>query len=362
MKFKFNSVSALLIFLLLFFMYSCAGTNYIVQTADTETKKEAETSDASMEDSVSVTETESVAATEELAESETTSSTSEESSNLETESPTVKEEAKAETEATTTEKSPNTEPKQADEMSKNEPVEIGKEAMALHYFTPGNIARYNSYKTNNPDFTDEEVVTYVNIGLDNDFYSIHNIIDDPDNYLVLCNKYNKLPDSFVPEGYGSKDSKVLSLRGDAQKSYELMKAGAAKDGHTLNIISAYRSYNYQNTLYNNYKASDPAGADTYSARPGFSEHQTGLAVDLNATVLTDAFDQTAVFEWLYANAHEYGFILRYPKNKTWITGYIYEPWHWRYVGVEVAKVIKEQDITFEEYYVKYLDPQNLPAE
>ena len=94
-------------------------------------------------------------------------------------------------------------------------------------------------------------------------------------------------------------------------------------------------------------------ADNYSARAGHSEHQTGLAIDIGST--KTSFEYTNEFKWLQEHAHEYGFIMRYPKGKTWITGYEYEPWHYRFVGVDAATKIFEEGITFEEYYAKYID-------
>ena len=96
-------------------------------------------------------------------------------------------------------------------------------------------------------------------------------------------------------------------------------------------------------------------ADTYSARPGHSEHQTGLAIDLAAfNSNLNNFEETKEYEWVKDNAHLYGFILRYPKGKEHITGYMFEPWHYRYVGTKVAKEIYEMDITFDEYYELFL--------
>ena len=122
----------------------------------------------------------------------------------------------------------------------------------------------------------------------------------------------------------------------------------------LNIIamSAYRSYQYQVTLYNNYVKQDgKEEADAYSARPGYSEHQTGLATDVyNQKETYTNFEKTEEFKWMQENAYKFGFILRFPKGKEEETGYQYESWHYRYVGKEAAKYIKENNITFEEYY------------
>jgi len=97
-------------------------------------------------------------------------------------------------------------------------------------------------------------------------------------------------------------------------------------------------------------------ADTYSARPGFSEHQTGLTVDVdNAKLSYTDFDKTNEFKWMMENAHRFGFILRYPKDKEDITGYSYESWHYRYVGVDIATYIYEHNITLDEYYVRFIE-------
>ena len=118
------------------------------------------------------------------------------------------------------------------------------------------------------------------------------------------------------------------------------------------VVSAYRTEDYQRNLYNGkVRTSGKAYADNYSARAGHSEHQTGLAIDIGSTLTS--FEYTAEFKWLQNHAHEYGYILRYPKGKEWITGYAYEPWHYRFVGIDAAKVIYEEGITFEEYHAKY---------
>jgi LAS superfamily LD-carboxypeptidase LdcB len=127
-----------------------------------------------------------------------------------------------------------------------------------------------------------------------------------------------------------------------------MIADAYADGITLWICSGYRSYSYQSKLYNNYVYTDgKAAADTYSARPGHSEHQTGLAADINSA--DESFAGTPEAKWLAANCWKYGFIIRYPKGKESITGYIYEPWHIRYLGKENAKLVYESGLTLEEY-------------
>ncbi|MGG2083433.1 M15 family metallopeptidase [Lysinibacillus pakistanensis] len=164
------------------------------------------------------------------------------------------------------------------------------------------------------------------------------------NGILLANKIYPLPSTFAP-----RENK------EARQALDKMLAAAKKQGFDFVAFSGYRSFDYQTTLYNNYVNRDgQAAADRYSARPGYSEHQTGLAFDIGERGkenlwLTEEFGETPAGQWLLTNAQDYGFILRFPKNKEDITGYMYESWHYRYVGVDIAKEIKKKDITLEEY-------------
>lgn len=183
---------------------------------------------------------------------------------------------------------------------------------------------------------------------------------DPYSLLVVANKKYALDYWFEPSDLrvvNTAGNRTHYLRDCAASALETMYAAAANEGVTLITCSSYRSASYQDTLYNNYVAMyGTAVADTISARPGYSDHQTGLAVDIGdhdqATVFTQAMENTVEGQWLYAHAHEYGFILRYPKGKEWITGYSFEPWHYRYVGVDYATAIYSvsPDCTMEEYF------------
>ena len=146
------------------------------------------------------------------------------------------------------------------------------------------------------------------------------------------------------------------LRKDAKDAFEQLSKDAKNEGYQIIATSAYRPYSYQLKLYDEYVTTMGFDyAEKCSARPGHSEHQTGLAVDVMGSNLDyNEFESSKEFDWMLNNAHEYGFILRYPKNKTNITGFKYEPWHYRYVGKKVAKIIYEEDITLEEYYDKYI--------
>ncbi|WP_291708407.1 D-alanyl-D-alanine carboxypeptidase family protein [Clostridium sp.] len=163
------------------------------------------------------------------------------------------------------------------------------------------------------------------------------------NGILVVTKEYGLPDTFLP-GEGS----------EARAAFEEMKKDAQEEGIYLNAFSTYRSYWSQNRLYNNYVANygqDPT--DTFSAKPGFSEHQTGLAFDIGGVDRSvwaeEDFKYTEEAEWLKKNCTKYGFILRYPEGKEWITGYMHESWHFRYIGVEHSKNFENNDLTLEEY-------------
>ena len=136
-----------------------------------------------------------------------------------------------------------------------------------------------------------------------------------------------------------------------------MADDAKKESLNLRIISAYRPYEYQENLYNKYLLKDSKEkVDTYSARSGYSEHQTGLSIDIdNIYTNYNKFHITLEYKWMMDNAYKYGFILRYPENKENITGFKYESWHYRYVGANIATYIHNHNITFDEYYYEFLD-------
>ncbi|WP_298483487.1 D-alanyl-D-alanine carboxypeptidase family protein [uncultured Ruminococcus sp.] len=156
--------------------------------------------------------------------------------------------------------------------------------------------------------------------------------------ILMVNKTYGLPESFDPG----------QLDATARAAFEQLKADAAKENLSIYIGSDYRDYQYQVTIYNNY--SELYGwemADTFSARPGHSEHQTGLTIDCNS--IDDAFGDTQEAAWLAEHCADYGFIVRFPEGKEDITGYKYEPWHIRYVGVDTAKEINSLGLSLEEY-------------
>lgn len=189
------------------------------------------------------------------------------------------------------------------------------------------------------------------------------VVAQPNSIPVVVNKSLSLPENFVPQNlvylnvpfiFSGKSEKRM-MRKEASIELERLFAGAKNEGVTLLGVSAYRSYQTQKALFERYVAIDGyEKARTYSAVPGTSEHQTGLAIDVTGgngkCPAEDCFAGTKEAAWLEQNAAKYGFIIRYPKGKDAITGYKYEPWHLRYVGKDVALDVSTQGITLEEYF------------
>ena len=236
------------------------------------------------------------------------------------------------------------------------------------YFLWKNYDTYKEYinkkssQTNNIDYN--EIVTKVNVNRNYDFYTHTKETKMDKNSAILVNKYHSLPDKYAPNdlvdvssqyGYGQN-----KIRKEVLEAFKTMFESAKNDKITLIINSGYRDYNYQKSLYDEYKNNKGEQyADGYAARPNFSEHQSGLALDIityGASGTT--FENTDAFKWLTNNADKYGFILRYPKGKEDITGYSYESWHWRYIGKDLATKVKNSNLTFDEYYAYYIDGDN----
>ena len=190
-------------------------------------------------------------------------------------------------------------------------------------------------------------------------------LDEPSSLWVIANKQRPLqPTSYAPNDLVAPEvtlrlpasSEEMLLRTAAANALEELFAAAKQDGLDLMLASAYRSYSYQEGLYNTYvKQQGQSTADTQSARPGYSEHQTGLAADIEPASreceVTTCFADMPEGKWLAEHAYEYGFVIRYPQGKADVTGYIYEPWHLRYVGKELATEVRQQDVpTLEEFF------------
>ncbi len=230
---------------------------------------------------------------------------------------------------------------------------------SLSYYNESLTSRYLLYKQKNSSLPYEQVILRVNIGLDQPFYTNTNNVLNPEQITALVNKYNSIG-QYVPKDLvklsSSNSTKELYMRAEAAKAFEQMCNDARPQGYNIRAMSTYRSYSRQTQLYNNYVSTDgKEAADSYSARPGFSEHQTGLVADVQGgSVDYTQFKTTKESTWINKFAYKYGFIVRYPEGKESITGYVPEAWHLRYVGIEAAKVIHDENLTFDEYCAKYL--------
>lgn len=190
-------------------------------------------------------------------------------------------------------------------------------------------------------------------------------ISDPASAWVVANKQRPLsPKTYAPNDLAvpniplaATTSVEKQVRKETASALEALVAAGKKDGVSFNLQSGFRSYNFQTSLYNRYvQQQGQAVADTQSARPGYSEHQTGFAADLGSISnpqcdVEACFGETAEGKWLAANGHAFGFIIRYPKGMDATTGYIYEPWHVRYVGVKLATEMHNKNVaTLEEFF------------
>lgn len=243
-----------------------------------------------------------------------------------------------------------------------------KDFINVSYFEFNNIERYVSYMSLHPEYDIKKDILNVNIGLDKPFYSEISSIDDARSLSVLVNKYNKLPKDFIPlnlmlipikyadwEHYATKETVEAFIK---------MAEKAAEDGIFLKVTSAYRSYITQKEGYDRAIASGRTieDVDTLNARPGHSEHQTGLTIDIINTDYRNWNEGGIYYNygvWLKENSYKFGFIVRYPEGMDAITGYHHEAWHLRYLGKNTHGEFLSEDVfscglSYDEYYAKYL--------
>lgn len=234
------------------------------------------------------------------------------------------------------------------------------DAKCLPYYKSNNIKRYQDYHKLNNNLSVSDVITRVNLNLDLPYYTNTKEAKYLNTFYTLVNKYNYLRDDFVPNNLVEMTTPYskegIYLVEEARDNFYKLVDKAKEEGLTIRAISAYRGYTYQKRLYDKYVEADGVNkADTYSARPGFSDHQTGLAIDVDNTISSfENFTNTKEYQWMLDNSYKYGFILRYPSAKESITTYQFESWHYRYVGLKLAKKIKASNLTFDEYFTRYL--------
>lgn len=230
------------------------------------------------------------------------------------------------------------------------------------YFLKKNFYQYIDYLNKNKKMDTSKIVRNINIHLDKKFYELNLNTDITKDTSMLVNKYYLLTKDYVPDdlvnvsqtySWGS-NQKVRKVAYDA---FLDMWEQAKEDGFYLMISSSYRSYEEQEIVYNNYKKQGTKYADSLAARPGASEHQTGLTLDIFSKTNSNrqTFKDSEEAKWLLDNSYKFGFILRYPENLVNVTGYNYEAWHFRYVGKNIATYIHDNNISFDEYYAYYIE-------
>ena len=230
------------------------------------------------------------------------------------------------------------------------------------YFIAKNFKRYLTCHCADSSLAVSDVIAIVNVGADRGWYSNIEPSDTTDGYYMLINKSHYLGKDYRPSDMVNFDSKCSYRGNQAAKvvveSFVKMQQDCKKlTNSQLMVNSSYRPAEAQEQIYSTNKEKERT-----VARAGYSEHQTGLSIDVTSIEHPKrwAFDKSEEGIWMRENCYKYGFILRYPKGKERITGYEYEPWHLRYVGIQTARVIHNEGITLEEYHAYYIEPHTKP--
>lgn len=245
------------------------------------------------------------------------------------------------------------------EFTKRDKVRYLEEFFSFDFAKLENFDRYVQYSDETGD-SEYDTVLYVNLNLDQDDYS-DPVTVSKFSLDMLVNKHRQLKEDFVPSDLTTIDAKYasdddLECSRLALNAFVEMYEAAEKDGYHLVINSSYRSYQDQVDLTELYlKTYGQSYVDKYVAKPGFSEHQTGLAFDIGSRDV-NVFANSKEYTWMQDNAYRYGFVLRFDKRYEDLTGFRSEPWHYRYVGKDIAKYIYEHNnMALEEYYAIFLD-------
>lgn len=230
------------------------------------------------------------------------------------------------------------------------------------YYLEKNLEKYLDFYEQEKDKSTYDVVAMVNVNASKNWYEDTQDADITKENLLLVNKFHGLKNDYTPENlvpvsnwycYGEN-----KLTKETYEAFINLYNKAKEENLSLIINSSYRSYKDQESTYNSIKQRfGTQKADNQAARPGHSEHETGLVFDIfsKENTSTSNFKDSEEYKWLKENAHKYGFIERYPEGKEYLTGYNFEAWHWRYVGIEAATQIHEEEITFDEYYAYYIE-------
>ena len=239
-----------------------------------------------------------------------------------------------------------------------------EEYILIEDFDYDKYDRYISYQKKNPKLKKEDIVMRIELKVDLDNYDDPVEEENPDSLVAYINRHRYINKDYEPEDLVEMDDKysnnyygVNKLRKDAYEHFKEMVDDANKQGIEFVADTTYRSFDTQETIYNNY-AYEHTSEETskYAARPGYSEHELGTAIDVSNIWYIEEGDKE--YDWIKKNAWKYGFIMRYKKDKEDITKYAAEDWHIRYVGVKTATLIHNKGITFDEYWYKYVKKDN----
>jgi len=248
-----------------------------------------------------------------------------------------------------------------DYILKEDKIDYISKIVGEKYYIDDLFYKYLSYYEENSKKSFSDVIAIVNVGADKSWYEGATTTDTSDRYTMLVNKYHTLPDDFdagtikkfsATYAYGE-----VSAEETCYNAFIEMAKAAKEEGITLILTSGYRSKEKQTTIYEDMKnQKGEKYAEEFAARPGSSEHETGLSLDIfTYGGTTDTFKDTPTYTWLHENAYKYGFIERYPEGKKYLTGYEAEAWHYRYLGVDMARKVYNEGITYDEYYAFYMN-------
>ncbi len=244
----------------------------------------------------------------------------------------------------------------------NEYNEMYYNIVSQKYYLNKNFEKYIQYKEYHEDTSYEDVIAIVNVHANAGWYNESYETNINDGFLIIVNKFYHLDKSYertdlqninLAYAYANNSAAEIVI-----KKFKQMRDDIEEEMNVhLMVNSSYRSYEDQEEIYNEFKKVSLKYADSYAARPGYSEHQTGLAIDITSLEHPTAneFKESEEYKWLKENCHKYGFVLRYPEGKEHITGYSTESWHFRYIGEEAATQIYKENITFDEYYAYYIE-------
>lgn len=223
-------------------------------------------------------------------------------------------------------------------------------------YKEANLERYKAYHIDHSTLSADEIIWRVNQGLDKEAYKDVSVIEEPSETVVVVNQYRQLNQDYVPNDLVDVEGGI-QISGRIKASFEQLSKSAEEAGYPIHILSGYVSFADQEKLYNQQlEATSREEVDAMIARPGHSEHQTGLAIDVAPKSVKNIednqdFASTETFEWLYDNAYRYGFIFSYKEGTDEITGYTFKPWHLRFVGEEIAIDMKEDSIRILEEFI-----------